>query len=120
MKTTDLIIRLTGEISESNFDAFKEEALAVIKAADKPLITDVDFFDAEQTVKSCKAAESAIKEAKEEALNQTVDIRILFSAMDEISSALRDTRLSLNKKVKKEKASYKGDTQPESATEKMK
>ncbi len=107
METKDLVIRLTGEIQESNFSEFKEEALAVIQAADRPLVTDKDFVDAEKTVKACKAAEAAIKDAKEQALSQTVDISKLFDDLDEISGVLRTTRLSLDKKVKKEKADRK-------------
>ena len=106
-ETTDLMIRLTGNIAESNFPAFKVEALAIIAAADKPLISDQDFADGEKTIKGCKAAEDAIKSAKEAALGHTVDIRKLFTAMDEVSNALRTTRLSLSKKVKKEKDSRK-------------
>jgi len=99
----DLTVVLTGEIVESNLPAFKEKALAVIKAADRPLVTTNDFDDAATTVKKCKEAESALVAAKEKALNQTVDIKALFDTMDEISAELKKTRLSLDKKVKKRK-----------------
>ena len=106
-ETTDLIIRLTGEIAESNFDAFKDDALAIIAAADRPLITDEDFAEAEKTVKACSEAEKIIKAAKEEALKEVADITKLFADLDEVTETLRKTRLSLDKQVKNEKAKRK-------------
>ncbi len=103
IEVTDLAIRLTGDITHSNFPAFKERALALIAAADKPLVSDQDFAEAEQTIKSCKIAEDSIKSAKGDALGQTINIRKLFADMDEVSSALRKTRLSRTKEVKAEK-----------------
>lgn len=99
----DLTVVLTGKIVESNLPAFKKKALAVIKAADRPLITTKDFEDAAVTSKKCKESEEALVIAKKKALDQTVDIKALFDTMDEISAELRKTRLSLDKKVKRRK-----------------
>jgi len=99
----ELIIRLTGAVTESNFEQFKTTALAQIKAANKTLVTDEDFASADETIKSCKTAEQAITKAKDEALNQTADIRTLFASLDELSTELATTRLALEKQVKKEK-----------------
>jgi hypothetical protein len=105
----DLVIRITGAVSESNFEQFKASALAEIKAANKALVTDTDFAEAEITVKSCKATEQAITKAKAEAMNQTVDIRTLFSSLDELSGELAKTRLALEKQIKVEKERRKQD-----------
>jgi hypothetical protein len=105
----ELIIRLTGAVTESNFDQWKEQALEQIRATNRELVTDDDFSWAEETIKACKNNEHAIKKAKEEALNQTADINKLFAAMDQISTELSNTRLSLEKQVKTEKERRKAD-----------
>ncbi len=103
----ELIIRLTGAVSESNLEAFKEKALAEIKAANKDLVTEEDFAEAETVIKKCSATEKMIVKTKEDALNQTADIRKLFSSLDELSEELRTTRLALEKKVVSEKEKRK-------------
>ncbi len=103
----DLILRITGKVKQSNFPEFKAETMAMIKSADKPLVSDSDFAEAERTVKDFKAAEDAIKRAKDESLKEVADINKLFESLDEVAGALRTTRLSLNKKVTKEKAERK-------------
>ena len=103
----DLVIKLTGEIVNSNFDEFYETATAIVKDADKELITDTDFAEAKVIIKSCEKAEKIIESAKKEAIKQTVDFDKLFSRMDELSNVMRSTRLSLNKKVAEEEKTRK-------------
>ncbi len=103
----ELIISLTGSVTKNNLPEFKDEALAMIKAADIPLVSDADFLQAEQTIKDCKGAEDAIDLAKHNALRDTADIAALFESLDEVSNELRNTRLSLSKQVKSEKESRK-------------
>lgn len=105
----DLIIRLTGAVTESNFDQWKEQVLEQIRAANRELKTDEDFSWAEGMVKTYKDAEQAVKKAKDEALAQTADVNKLFAAMDQIAAELAGTRLSLEKQVKLEKERRKAD-----------
>jgi len=105
----DLIIRLTGAVTESNFDQWKEDVLEQIRAANRELQTDEDFSWAEGMVKTYKDSELAIKKAKDEALAQTADVNKLFAAMDEIAAELARTRLALEKQVRTEKERRKAD-----------
>ncbi len=104
---TALVIKMKGDIVESNFPTYKKEILAMIKGIKLTLETDEDFAEAKETAKKCKAAEVAITEAKEDALNQTKPIREIFAAMDEVKGTMAETRLTLDKLVKNEEARKK-------------
>lgn len=106
-ENTSLMIKLSGSIVESNFPAFKDQFIVEIKAANKALKTDEDFAEAAERVKAFKAAERMLQEAKKAALNDTVDIRQLFDAIDELDTELRATRLSLDKQISAEKEKRK-------------
>lgn len=101
---TDLIIKLTGEITDTNFDGWKENLIAQIKATRKDLITDDDFAEAGDLVKSIKSAERALKAAKQSAIEQAADIQKLFATIDEVSQEAREARLSLERQIKVRKA----------------
>ncbi len=105
----DLAIRLTGQIQESNFDEWKTELIEKIKGANKKLVTDDDFTYAESTVKSFKAAENSLVEAKQSALEQAADIQKLFGAIDEISAEARQARLSLERQIRTRKEEIKNE-----------
>ncbi len=104
---SELVLKINGTIESTNFDTFKSDVLEMVRAADLPLISDIDFYNAEESAKSFKKAELAIRDAKDKALSDTADIYKLFSDLDEISSVLRETRLKLEKDVKKEKSTRK-------------
>ncbi len=101
---TDLVIKLTGEITDTNFDGWKENLIAQIKATRKDLITDDDFAEAGDLVKSIKSAERALKAAKKSAIEQAADIQKLFATIDEVSQEAREARLSLERQIKVRKA----------------
>lgn len=94
-----LFVELTGAVTASNLDAYKEHALAVIGAINRDLQTDQDFADASKAVKWCGDVESRLKAVKEHALSQTQTIDQLFKAIDDITAKARDTRLELDKLV---------------------
>lgn len=94
-----LFVELTGAVTASNLDAYKEHALAVIGAINRDLQTDQDFADASKAVKWCGDVESRLKAVKEHALSQTQTIDQLFKAIDDITAKARDTRLDLGKLV---------------------
>lgn len=98
-----LRIEVTGMVTASNLDAFKEHALAVFAGINRELATDQDFADAEKTVKWCSDVESRLAAAKEHALSQTASIDELFRTVDDISAEARRVRLELDKLVKARK-----------------
>jgi putative phage-type endonuclease len=102
-----LRIELTGMVTGSNLKAFEESALAVIGSVKTKLTTDQDFADAKKAVKWCGDVESAVAEAKKQALSQTQSIDELFRSLDRISANARETRLKVDKLVKAQELSIK-------------
>ena len=102
-----LSISVSGMVTASNLDAYKEHALAVLGSINRNLQTDADFADAETTVKWCKQVEERIEATKAQVLGQTADIDAVFRAMDEVSAETRRIRLELDKLVTKEKEARK-------------
>ncbi|MCK3849970.1 YqaJ viral recombinase family protein [Pseudomonas sp. W2Jun17] len=94
-----LRIELTGMVTASNLHVFESSALAVIDSVKTTLTTDQDFADAKKAVKWCGDVESAVKEAKKQALSQTATIADLFSSLDRVSAHARETRLKVEKLV---------------------
>lgn len=99
-----LRIEISGAVSASNLDQFKQTALAAIRSVNRELKTDAHFADAAEDVKWCEEVESRLAAAKEYALSQTASIDALFKAVDDISAEARTVRLELDKLVTKRKA----------------
>lgn len=104
-----LRIEVTGMVTASNLDAFKQHALAVFSSINRDLKTDQDFADAEKAVKWCGDVEDRLAAAKQHALSQTESIDALFRAIDEISAEARRVRLQLDKDVKARKEAIRGE-----------
>lgn len=102
-----LRIEVTGMVTASNLNAFREHALAVFGGIKTDLQTDADFADAEKTVKWCKEVEDKLDAAKQHALSQTASIDELFRTIDAIKEEARQKRLTLDKLVKAEKENRK-------------
>jgi putative phage-type endonuclease len=102
-----LRIEITGAVTASNLSEFKANALAVFAGINRTLTTDVEFADAEKTVKWCGEVEDRLKAAKEHALSQTASIDALFKTIDDISAESRRVRLDLDKLVTARKAAIK-------------
>jgi len=102
-----LRIEVTGMVTASNLDAFKDHAMAVFKGINTELQTDQDFANAEKTVKWCGDVEERLAAAKQHALSQTESIDALFRAIDEISAEARAKRLELDKLIKARKESIR-------------
>jgi hypothetical protein len=104
---TQLAIKVRGEVLSSNFDEWKLDLTAQIQAVNTELTTEAQFAQAQTDVKNFKAAEQALKKAKEFAINQASDIQRLFSAIDEVSGEVRQVRLSLERQIKQRKSEIK-------------
>lgn len=102
-----LRIEVTGMVTASNLEAFRNHALTVFGNIKTDLQTDADFADAEKTVKWCKEVEDRLDAAKQHALSQTASIDELFSTIDAIKEEARQKRLHLDKLVKTEKEARK-------------
>jgi putative phage-type endonuclease len=98
-----LRIEVTGMVTASNLDEFRDRAIAVFRGIKTDLQTDQDFADAEKAVKWCAEIEDRLKAAKQHALSQTASIDQLFRAIDDIGAEARTKRLELEKLVKARK-----------------
>lgn len=102
-----LRVRATGELSDSNLDAFAAYARAEIAKVNTELVTDQDFADAELDVKWCAAGEAAIADARRLILSQTGSIQDALDLLEKLGEEFRAKRLDLDRKVKTEKVSRK-------------
>lgn len=102
-----LRIEVTGMVTASNLQAYRDHAMEVFGSINRKLETDQHFADAEKTVKWCEDVESRLKAAKEHALSQTESIDALFKTIDDIAGEARRVRLDLDKLVTKRKAEVK-------------
>jgi hypothetical protein len=105
----EIVIKLSGEIHDSNFDEWKKDLITQIQSTKKELVTDDDFVLASEQVKSFKLAEKSLIIAKQSAIEQASDIQRLFGAIDEISAEARQARLSLERQIKKRKTEIKDE-----------
>ncbi len=105
----ELIIKLTGTIQDSNFDEWKQALIRQIQSTAKELHSDEDFAIADRQAKQFKAAEKALAQAKQSAIEQAADIQRLFGAIDEVSAEARQARLSLERQIKQRKAEIKAE-----------
>jgi predicted phage-related endonuclease len=108
-----LRIEVTGMVTASNLEQFKEHALAAFGRISRELTTDQHFADAEKTVKWCKEIEERLAAAKQHALSQTESIDALFRMIDEVSAEARATRLELDRLVEARKKQIRIDIQNE-------
>ncbi len=106
---SELIIKLKGEVTDTNFDEWKNDLIAKLGRINTELSTDDDFANAESDVRAIKAGEKSLKDAKATALEQAAEIQKLFDAIDTVSSEARDARLALERQIKKRKAEIKDD-----------
>lgn len=98
-----LQIKLTGEVTDTNFEEWKKDLLAQIASSKRDLKTDDDFAIAESDVKVIKAGEKTLKNAKQSALDQAAAIQKLFAAIDEVTEEARQARLALERQIKSRK-----------------
>ena len=98
-----LRIEVTGMVTASNLQAFRDHAMAVLGGIKTKLADDQDFADADKTVKWCKDVEDRLAAAKSHALSQTASIDELFRTLDAIAEETRAKRLELDKLVKARK-----------------
>jgi len=105
----ELTIELTGRVLHSNFEGYRAKLIEMIRSTDVRVTTEEEFLRAAERVKFFKRAEQALHAAKNRAILQTVDIRPLFEAIDEIASETRSARLSLERQIRDRKIRIRND-----------
>jgi hypothetical protein len=109
IQSTELILRVTGEVQASNIKEFETQALLYIDQIKTELVTDQDFAEAKQVVKSCKVAEDRIANALQQAVMSMETVAEVKAIAEKLQVKLRDTRLMLDKKVKTEEVLRKNE-----------
>lgn len=104
-----LRIEARGMVTASNLEEFRAHALAVLGGINRTLKTDEDFADAEQTVKWCSGVEDRLEAAKANVLGQMADVDAVCRTIDDVAAETRRIRLELDRLVKAEKESRKGE-----------
>ena len=97
---TELIITLTGEVRESNFEEWKDGLVERIRTVDGALSADDDFTSANDSIRQFRDAELMLKSAKQAALKQAADINSLFDAVDAVTEETRQARLTLERRIR--------------------
>lgn len=95
--------RMDGLTLNSNFDVFKEAALALVEQSQQPIETDQDFANAEAQVKIFKKAETKIKALSEQVLGEVQSIDTFVKDLKFIGEQIRQARLATDKQVKNRK-----------------
>lgn len=103
-RTTELSIAVKGEIISSNFDAYKEYAIAQIQSINLDLKTDEDFEQAAKDVKGLKAFEDRLKQAEVDFLSQMDEVDALLKNIRDLGGLSRETRLNAEKRINARKA----------------
>jgi putative phage-type endonuclease len=103
-----LSVQVTGMVTASNLDQFRDHALMVINSINTDLQTDDDFASADKACRWCKDVESRLAATKEQVIGQMATVDAVCRAIDEISATTRDKRLVLEKLVKSQKDARRG------------
>jgi len=109
LESKQLILKISGEVQQSNLAEFEENAIAVIESINTDLQTDEDFAETEQNIKSCSLIETRIANARTDAINSTKEIAALINTTTRLEEKFRAMRLRLTGLVKTEKESRKNE-----------
>jgi len=104
---TALILRVTGEVQESNISDFEKSARLFLDNINKTLVTDQDFGTAKLDIAACQEKETQIATAKQKSISSMAEVAEILATVDRYSDEFRDTRLMLNKLVKTEEEKRK-------------
>lgn len=102
-----LMVEITGSVTASNLEQWRDVVTARIAAINTDLQTDNDFTDADAMVKFLDDGEKRIDLVKSQAQANAADIDRVFRALDEIKASMRAKRLELDKLVARRKESIK-------------
>ncbi|MCU7840895.1 MAG: YqaJ viral recombinase family protein [Candidatus Thiodiazotropha sp. (ex Troendleina suluensis)] len=91
-----LVVRVTGEVTESNIELYRDQVISFIRSINTDLQTDQDFVNASEMVKFCKKLENKLVAVKQQALSQTQSIEALFNTINLFFEETRKKRLTLN------------------------
>lgn len=104
-----LAIVVKAEVLSNNLAPFREYIRGMLAEINRDLSTDEDFGQAEADTKGLKAAEDALKAAKDKALADAEALHAVLTDLDATGEEIRAVRLDLEKKIATEKERRKGE-----------
>jgi len=104
-----LAIVVKAEVLSNNIGPFREYIRGILAEINRDLSTDEDFGQAEADTKGLKAAEDALKSAKDKALSDAEALHAVLTDLDATGEEIRAVRLELEKKITTEKDRRKSE-----------
>jgi hypothetical protein len=98
-----------AEVLSNNLGPFREYIRGMLAEINRDLGTDEEFGQAEADAKGLKAAEDALKAAKDKALADAEALHAVLTDLDATGEEIRAVRLDLEKKITTEKERRKGE-----------
>lgn len=103
----EIILKVTGEVQESNIDDFKIAADIALSNINTELVTDQDFGQAKEDIISCEAIEKKLAQLVQDITTSSKSIAEATQTVEQYREAFRQKRLAMNNLVKKEEISRK-------------
>lgn len=95
-----LVIRVRGEVAETNLSEWQLAAKQHIESVNEDLQEDQHFVDAQEAIKWCDDGENKLRLAKQLAQAQMTSVDEVFRTVDVIIAMLAAKRIRLTNKVK--------------------
>jgi putative phage-type endonuclease len=97
-----LIFEAKGEITTSNLDAYKAQALEVLDGIPTKLETDQQFADGKEDAKFCRGVQEAMEQAQAACLGRMVTVDQAIKAMEHIAEVARRKAIDLENAIEAE------------------
>lgn len=104
VKLPALIVRVKGEVLESNVSVYRDAAMQYIGGINTKLESDQDFAVAEQDAKFCEESEAKLALLEEQVMSQAADVNEVITALREIGAAMARKRIDIRKLADKRKS----------------
>lgn len=105
----DLVVRMEGTITESNFPEFKGHMLTVLGKVDTELETEADYLKANEDIKGLTKAEKIITDTVDGIAKQTTSIRELYDAMNDVVETIKKIKKNLKDQVRDHRKGEKAE-----------
>ena len=109
LESKQLILKISGEVKDCNIGLFEAQAKSILSSINTNLITDEDFAEAKENIKSCKLIETRIANAKQQSIMSMEDVAAVMKTVDTVQAEFAKIRLQLDKAVKERTTARKNE-----------
>jgi putative phage-type endonuclease len=110
-----LIFESKSEITASNLDSYKAQALEVLASIPITLETDQQFVDGKEDAKFCRGVQEAMEQAQAACLGRMVTVDQAIKVMEHIAEVARRKAIDLENAVEAEEKNRKQKMQTDAA-----